>query len=151
MKRLYAVATILALFAVRAGVAEPNAAASEPGMLVGLYKIVSGERDGQPIEAARLTDVTMRIATNAITTYDKEKKQVYAATYKLDRSRTPMPITLRATLTPDKSEGVEAPGLLAIDGQTVKLVYALPGGEAPEQMKAGPKQQLFVLQRINEP
>lgn len=130
--------------------AEPQDKPPAPGMLVGLYKIVSGEREGQPIPSDRLQNVTVRIAANAITTYDKEKKQVYAATYELDRSKTPMPITLTATLTPDKSQGVEARGLLLIDGDTVKFVYALPGGKPPEAMKAGEKQQLFVMRRTVE-
>lgn len=150
MKRLYPVAVLLAAWSSPVPAAEPVETAPPPGTLVGLYKIVSGEREGQPIVASRLTDVTVRIAANAITTYDKEKKQLYAAKYELDRSKTPMPITLRATLTPDKSEGTEARGLVNIDGDTVKLVYALPGGKPPEQFKTGPMQQMFVLQRVSE-
>ena len=38
--------------------------------LVGTYRIVSGEQDGEAIAADRLKDVTVRIATNAINTPD---------------------------------------------------------------------------------
>jgi hypothetical protein len=42
--------------------------------LVGTYQIVSGEQGGQKIAADRLKDVTVQIATNAITMFDKDKK-----------------------------------------------------------------------------
>jgi uncharacterized protein (TIGR03067 family) len=95
----------------------------------------------------RLKDVTVRIAANAITTFDKDKKEIYAATYKLDTSRKPWRIMMTATITPVDGKGTKAEGLVERDGDTFKLIYALPGGKAPTEFKTGEKQQMFVLKK----
>jgi uncharacterized protein (TIGR03067 family) len=144
-------ATAFALLAVHAAADDrPAAGGDAAGQLTGLYRITAGERDGQKIPEGELAGVTVRIATNAITTLDKDKKEVYVATYKLDTSRTPWRIVLTATVTPmDAGKGTEAEGLIAAAaGDTVKFIYALPGGTAPTDFKAKDKQQLFVLTKV---
>lgn len=115
--------------------------------LVGTYQIVAGERGDQKIAEDRLKDVTVRIAANAITTFDKDKKEVYAATYQLDTSRRPWRITMTAPITPVDGKGTKTEGLIEKDGESVKLIYALPGGKVPTKFKAGEKQQMFVLRK----
>src|SRR5262245_11462187 len=66
--------------------------------LLGTYRIVAGEKNGLPISEDRLKDVTVRIASNAITTYDKDKKEVYAATYVLNTSRKPWRISMTSSI-----------------------------------------------------
>ena len=122
-----------------------SAGASE---LVGRYELVSGEKDGQAIPAARLKGSTLRIAANAMTTFDKDEKEVYVATYDVDTSSKPWRITMTAKVTPDKSEGSQASGLIEKSGDTVQLVYALPGEKTPTEFKTGEKQHLFVLKKI---
>lgn len=140
-------ATGLALLAARA--AADDRPPGDAAKLTGMYRITAGERDGQKIPEGELAGITVRIATNAITTLDKDKKEVFVATYTLDTSRTPWRIHLTATVTPmDKGKGTKAEGLIAADGDTVKLVYALPGGQAPTAFKAGDKQHLFVLTKV---
>ncbi len=119
--------------------------------LVGTYEIISGEKEGKEIESARLKDVRVQIAANAITTYDKDKKEIYAASYELDTSHKPWRLTMTATLTPVDGKGTKAEGLIEkTDNETVKLIYALPGGEAPTEFRAHEKQQLFVLKRLDK-
>lgn len=119
--------------------------------LVGMYEIISGEKEGKEIDSARLKDVRVQIAANAITTYDKDKKEVYAASYELDTSHKPWRLSMTATLTPVDGKGTKAEGLIEKDDDgTVKLIYALPGGEAPTEFRAQEKQQLFVLKRLDK-
>lgn len=140
--------TALVLLAARVRADEPKKDdKAEAAKLVGVYEIVGGEKDGQKIEAGRLKEVTVRIAANAITTFDKDKKEVYVATYELDTSRKPCRITLTATVTPKGGKGTTAEGLIERDGDTVKLIYALPGGKAPTELRAGDKQQMFILRK----
>jgi hypothetical protein len=46
------------------------------------------------------------------------------------------------------SRGFE--GLIASEGETVKLIYALPGGKAPTEFKTAEKQQMFVLKKVKK-
>jgi len=144
---------IIALLAAGMLIVAQSGAGQEPSGqaddLVGTYTIAGGERDGKAIPAEELKGITVRIAKNAITTFDKDKKEVYAATYKLDPAAKPWRITMTATVPPPEAggKGMVAQGLVEKSGEAVKLIYALPGGPPPKEFKAGEKQQLFVLKR----
>lgn len=128
---------------------DPQVAGSfDPAELVGTYRLVAGERNGDKVAPERLQDITVRITKDAITTLDKDEKEVYVATYQIDAGRKPFQVTLTAKVTPTKDKGEEAAGLIEIDGDTVKLIYALPGGDPPTDFRTGDKQQMFVMKKI---
>jgi uncharacterized protein (TIGR03067 family) len=123
-------------------------ASGAPTDLLGGYTVIAGERFGEPEPADRIEGVTVRFAEDAIVVLDKDKKEVYAQTYKVDTSSTPWKITMRSKITPyaEKSDGdAVAYGLVQKDGDTVKLIYALPGGEKPTEFKTKAKQLMFVM------
>jgi uncharacterized protein (TIGR03067 family) len=140
----------LALVTIQAQADEQIKNSQAARELVGRYQLVSGEKDGHSIPSDRIKGSTMRIAANAMTTFDKDEKEVYVATYELDTSTRPWRITMTAKVAPDKGEGSKASGLIEKNGDTVKLIYALPGGNTPSEFKAGQNQQLFVLKKIAE-
>lgn len=115
--------------------------------LLGQYRLVAGERNGQAISKERLKEITVGIAAKTITTFDRNSKEVYAATYTLDTSKTPWHIKMTATLSPDGSKGTVAHGLIQAKDGDVRLIYALPGGKSPTDFNAGEMQQMFVLKR----
>ena len=115
--------------------------------LVGSYTIVAGEKDGEKIPDERITGSSVRIAENAIRTFDKEQKETYAATYTLDTSREPWRITMTSTIAPVKGEVAE--GLIKKDGDTVQFIYAVRGGEIPTDFTTENKQLLFTLKKAD--
>jgi len=118
-----------------------------PDALIGGYTIVSGERYGEKIPAERIEGVTVRIARDGIVVLDKAKKEVYAQTYTIDTKAKPWKITMTSKITPftkGKEEHV-AKGLIEKSGETVRLIYALPGGETPTQFKTTEKQLMFEM------
>lgn len=124
-----------------------------PDNLIGGYTIVSGEKYGEKEDKDRLEGTTVRIAEDAIAVLDKDKKELYVQTYKIDTATKPWHITLRSKVTPytdKKSEEVTARGLIEKDGDTVKLIYALPGGEMPTEFKTKEKQLMFVMKNMNK-
>jgi uncharacterized protein (TIGR03067 family) len=122
---------------------------SDPKDMIGMYRIVEGTRNGKKIADEHLKDIKVRIAANAITTYAKDKQEVYAATYEVhNNNQKPWRITMTATITPVDGKGTKAEGLIEMKGDTVQLIYALPGGAAPTEFKTGDKQQMFVLKKI---
>lgn len=114
--------------------------------LEGGYTIVSGERDGKPIPEERIKGAIVKFTGDTIVGTDKDKKEFFASKYKLDTGKKPYKIWMKST-TPSEAETT---GLVEKDGDTVKIVYALPGGKEPTEMKAGEKQHLFVLKNMNK-
>ncbi len=119
-----------------------------PADLIGGYTIVSGEKYGEVEPAERIEGTTVRFAEDAIVVLDKDKKEVYAQTYKVDASKTPWTITMKSKITPYTAKTDEEPvarGLIQKDGDTVKLIYAVPGGPMPTEFKTKDKQIMFVM------
>jgi uncharacterized protein (TIGR03067 family) len=112
-----------------------------PKSLEGTYTLVSGEEDGKAVPEERIKGGIVRFTADKITGTDKDKKEFFAANYKLDATKTPWAITMTSTAP----KAGDAPGLVKKEGDTLTVIYALPGGEAPKEFKAGPKQHLFVL------
>jgi uncharacterized protein (TIGR03067 family) len=125
----------------------PKKISGEPAALLGGYTIISGEKYGVKEPTERIEGTTVRIADDAIIVLDKEKTEVYAQTYKIDTSSKPWKITLKSKISPknQSSEETVAKGLIKQEGDTVTLIYALPGGETPTEFKTKEKQIMFVL------
>jgi uncharacterized protein (TIGR03067 family) len=127
--------------------------------LVGDYRIVSGENSGEEVLPERLVDVTVRFTEKTVTTYDGERNARFTAAYRLDTQQRPWRIKM--TSTPKPSKAAAAPtanaasttsdGLIELADGRVKVIYALPGGLAPESFQTGERQQLFVLERLPDP
>jgi uncharacterized protein (TIGR03067 family) len=112
--------------------------------LVGGYTIISGEEFGKPAPKDRIKGDKVRITNDKIVVVDKDSKEVYVATYKLDTAASPWKITMTSTQAP--TVGEVAQGLIWKDGDKVKLIYALPGGAMPSAFKTKEKQLMFVMQ-----
>jgi uncharacterized protein (TIGR03067 family) len=124
-----------------------STAEDKSGMnLAGNYTIVAGEREGQKETPEHIQGTAVTFTGNTVTVTDKDKKETYVATYKLDTSKNPAVIMMTEKTGPTKGE--RARGLIEKDGDTVKLIYALPGGEMPTGFdKTKDKQLMFVLKR----
>ncbi len=127
---------------------KPKAPSGAPADLIGGYTLVSGEKYGLKEPAERIEGVTVRFADDAIVVLDKDKKEAYISTYKVDATKTPWSIVMKSKVTPYTQKGADeqvARGLIQKDGDTVKLIYALPGGELPTEFKTQEKQIMFVM------
>ena len=138
--RSYLILAILLLIAPACTGRSPDQSKAD---LTGEYRIVSGERNGAPIDQAELTDTAIYITDKTIIAYDKERKEMFAATYTLETKQAPWQITMISTKSPDV--GAIAKGLVETDQNKVKLIYALPNGQPPTDFKAGQQQQMFVM------
>lgn len=116
----------------------------------GTYRIASAERDGTALDMSKFRDMKVVISDDAITVFDANSSVLYTASYQINGSTVPIGITLVATITANGTlNGIPARGLIERTGETIRLIYALPGGEAPIEFKSGPKQNLFVLSDIS--
>lgn len=142
--------SVLALSAVvlLAGLARAEDALEWTKKLEGTYVIVSGERDGKRIPEERIKGSVVTFKGDKVYGADKDKKEFFASTYKLDTMADPVRITMVST-TPPSSAGQSTVGLIGTDGTRLKIIYALPGGAAPTGFKTGEQQNLFILKRAD--
>ncbi len=144
MKAILQACAILGLtFGV--GFAEDKAPKPEKSDLDGTYTIVKGEKDGKEIPAERLNGCIIKFEGDKILGTDKDKKEFFGSTFKIDASAKPSKIMM-VSITPKK--GDKADGVIEITKDTIKLCYALPGGETPTEFKTKEKQHCFELKRI---
>jgi uncharacterized protein (TIGR03067 family) len=118
-----------------------SAGGKDTAALEGGYTVVSGEMDGKAVPAADVKGSVVRFTGNQILGTDKDKKEFFSTTYTLDTSKKPWVIHM----TSKQPKEERADGLIKKDGDTVTIVYALPGGAMPTEFKTKAKQHLFVL------
>jgi uncharacterized protein (TIGR03067 family) len=148
MKMFVTRLSLAALLLTAAGAIAEDKSQTGAEQLLGGYTIISGERFGQPEPAERIKDVTVNFTRNEIRVTDKDKKEIYVAVYKLDTTKKPWVITMTSTVAPVKGE--VAKGLIEKNGDTIRLIYALPGAEMPTGFKTKERQLLFVMKSLNQ-
>src|SRR5204863_9816291 len=95
----------------------------------GGYTIASAERDGQPVPAGALKDAIVRITGGRIGGTDRDRTEFLYATYTLNMNKNPWELELKVMGPKDGT----ARGLGRRDGNTLTLIYALPGADAPKE------------------
>ena len=81
--------------------------ACTPEDLVGRYVIVSGEKDGTKEPEERIKGTVVTFTKDSVVVADKDKKELYSATYKLDSTKNPSDIimTSKVEARPARSPG----------------------------------------------
>ena len=146
MNKLFAGAALLALVCTQARPDEKTAGGKTgTNVLVGNYVILAGERDGKKLNEGEFKGSLVVFEENRVIGTDKEKKEFFGAIYTLDTSKKPWAIHMKSTAP---KGGLNADGLVHKDGDTVKLIYNLPGGAVPKDFTTKEKQHLFVLKKM---
>jgi uncharacterized protein (TIGR03067 family) len=127
---------------------EEPAASEEASKLAGTYRFVSGAKHGGEASAEDLATSKVSITAKEIIATNGENQRTYVATYTLDTSKTPWRITMES-LVP--TIGAKAEGLVSLEGDTLKLIYALPGGETPTEFRTREKQHMWTLKAEPKP
>ena len=145
----------LTLFGIAALVVTPTLAQNrgddksraddKPAKIEGTYTITKGERDGKALDESRFKGAVTVITKDKIVSTDKDKKELYVASYKLERDGKMWKIMM-TSIKPNKGE--KADGVVKVDGDTLMLCYALPDGKTPTGFKTGEKQQCFTLKKV---
>jgi uncharacterized protein (TIGR03067 family) len=111
--------------------------------VAGTYMVVAGEKDGKKEPDERVKGTVVRFTDDMVIVTDKDKKETFTATYKITGTKSPYALTM--TSKDDAAKGETARGLIEREGDQLRLIYALPGGEAPTEFKTKDKQLMFVL------
>jgi uncharacterized protein (TIGR03067 family) len=114
--------------------------------LIGSWSYVSGEKDGKKVPADNLKDGTVEITKENITLKSPDGK--FVIKYQLDTAKNPVQITLEITEGP-QGQGSKSQGIIALEGDELKLCYPPMGGDTPKEFSAKENSGLhfFVLKR----
>jgi uncharacterized protein (TIGR03067 family) len=118
----------------------------DPAKLVGTWTYVSGEKEGKKIPADNLKQGTVEITKENITLKAPDGK--FVIKYQLDSAKSPAQINMEITEGP-QGVGSKAEGIVALDGEQLKLCYPAMGGAVPKDFatKEGSGLHLFVLKK----
>jgi uncharacterized protein (TIGR03067 family) len=123
--------------------AQLTAYAADKPDLEGQHQVISGERDGKPMDEKVLKGCTFRFTGEKVVAATKEGTAFLTAEYTLDASKTPCAITLKLTAGSDK--GQELKGLIERKEDTIRIIYAGAGAEAPTEFKTQKNQAMYTL------
>jgi uncharacterized protein (TIGR03067 family) len=126
--------------------AEEKAVKLDAKSLEGTYTITKGEQDGKALPPDHFKGSVVTITKSKIYGTDKNTKEFFSAEYAVDTSSSPATIKMKST-APKKDNTA---GVVEMSGDTVRICYALPGGETPKKFETGVKQNCFTLKRIEK-
>lgn len=123
---------------------KPSSDQKPPLDLTGDYLIVSGEKDGAKIPDDEIVGTQVHFVDDRILIEDKDHKSTpYIFNYKVDTSKKPYVITTTSLI--GEYKGRVAKGLVEKNGDQVRLIYPMPGGEPPTEFKTKNNQKMIVM------
>lgn len=119
-----------------------------PEYFAGTYTIVAGEKDGEKVERHKLKATKVVIKGSRIFTLDKDDRELYVSDFRMQPHEKGFYITMESIQPP--RPGISAIGLMQKKGKTVRLIYAFPDSEAPQDFQTVKGQHMFVLKRVDQ-
>jgi uncharacterized protein (TIGR03067 family) len=105
----------------------------------GTWALVSGERNGKPLQDQVIQHIKLIFAGDKLTTQHKDRKT--EASFNLDANKTPKEIDL-------DMDGSVGKGIYQLDGDSLKIVHGEVGDARPKDFpKAGSGLTVLVLKR----
>jgi uncharacterized protein (TIGR03067 family) len=151
--RPLAAALILLASASAVPADEPKSPATpnNPQNLVGNYTLVDGKTGGRAIPDAQLNG-RVTITPEAMTTFDRENKEVYVLKYRVEPGEPAGRITMTvARSSQPNSVGTTARGLFRLEGDQLQIIYDYKNESFPTSFDPrGENQNAFVLKRTAE-
>ena len=131
-------ATIAAICAV---LFSQTAQADDLKAMEGTWKVEAAEAGGKPVESEDLKSLEVKITGERYEVTIKDK--VDAGTLKLDETKKPK--TMDATDTEGDDSGKVVKAIYELTGDTLKVCYAMDGGERPTEMATKEGSSLLML------
>ena len=115
----------------------------EKPKLEGQHQITAGERDGKALAESDIKGCTFRFTGDKVVGATKDSTEFLVADYTLDSTKKPCVIVMKITSGTDK--GKELKGLVERNADTIRIIYAGPGAEAPTEFKTKQNQAMYTL------
>ena len=118
-----------------------TAKADDLKAMEGTWKVEAAEAGGQKIESGDLMEIVVKITGDRYEV--KMKDKLDAGTLKLDETKKPK--TMDATDTEGENVGKVVKAIYELSGDTLKVCYALDGGERPAEMATKEGSPLLLM------
>jgi len=145
MKNVVALFALVAFTGFSVSEEKKEAAKFDASKLVGKWKFTEGTKSGTKVDAKNLEGSDVTITKDAFTIEGGGEKHVMK--FKIDATKSPVQIDMEGEEGPSK--GTKAEGIIAIDGETIKLAYAtnIPGfeGKRPEKFESTKDNKAFYF------
>jgi uncharacterized protein (TIGR03067 family) len=135
---------VLACFTVAAASAGLRGAGegrSDPA-LRGNWVCTAAVVDGKPLAEGVVKELRLTITSERYETRRAEEV-LFDSTYRVDSSKNPRQIEMVAT--EGDAAGQPALGIYAVDGDTLRMCYVLPGGQRPTSFESKPGSKAFLV------
>jgi uncharacterized protein (TIGR03067 family) len=117
--------------------------AAEKPKLEGQHQIQAMERNGTPLNEADFKGATLRFTDGKLVGANKDGTEFITADYTIDSNKKPCAVVLK--VTSGSSNGKELQGLIERKDNTIRLIFANPGGERPTEFKTKENQVMYTL------
>ena len=114
----------------------------DAGALCGTWSCASAVIDGKPLADAVVKELRLTIDPNRYKT-ERGGEVLFDSTYRIDASKRPRQIEM--TATEGDAAGQPALGIYALDGDTLRLCYVMPGGNRPKAFESTPGSKAFLV------
>jgi uncharacterized protein (TIGR03067 family) len=119
--------------------------------LQGRWTVLSGESNGELVNKDKIRATVVVFEKTRLYVEDKGHNKLWVMTFKLDPTKKPKTISMK--LEEGKYKGASSGGIYALEGEYLKLCYALPNGKKPTSFKTarGSHDNSFLLKRSKSP
>jgi uncharacterized protein (TIGR03067 family) len=111
--------------------------------LEGQHAITAMERNGIALEQSDYKGATLRFTDDKVVGANKDGTEFLTADYNLNHEKKPCEIVIKVTSGSNK--GKELQGLIERKDNTIRLIFANPGGERPTEFKTKENQVMYTL------
>ena len=108
----------------------------------GSWTCVSAVVDGKPLPAKTVRKLKLLLTADRYKT-ERGDEVLFDSTYRLDPS--PKPRRIEMIGTEGDAAGKPALGIYALEGDTLKICYTMPGGKRPERFESAAGSGAFLV------
>lgn len=103
-------------------------------LMAGTWRVLSIERDGKKTTAEQLEKTRSIINVDGSAMVQREGKTIIKGNFKIDPTKKPK--QSEATYTEGELKGKTVLGIYEVDGENMRICYALPGKERPTEFSS---------------
>ena len=142
MKMLIAMLALVIAGSTFALAAEKETSANLASRVTGTWSCAAATINGQPLSEASVKKLHLTMTDTRYKT-ERNDEVLFDSTYRLDTSKSPAHINMVGT--EGEVAGKEARGIIALDGDTLKICYTMPGKPRPVSFASATNSEAYLI------
>jgi uncharacterized protein (TIGR03067 family) len=136
------VATMAMIVVASAGAAEKEIHANVASRMTGTWSCVTATINGKPLSDSAVKKLHLTMTGTRYKT-ERNDEVLFDSTYLLDTTKAPMHINMVGT--EGDLIGKEAQGIVAVEGDTLKVCYTMPGKPRPTSFASATNSEAYLI------